>query len=269
MNGIALRVNTITFVTFFSEATRESAGMFHATTKHILTKKSDLLNFVAPRLLTPELTHAIFRIYPQFWPLLEHWRNIGTYDLLRRQDLDFGEAPSIWADFVHFALLMISQHPNYLDEARSIDRFWREYDWLAIDLAHTFPVPWSVPDVTEIEHLCRVTQLWPRGPLYYEHLDYSYSATSSAIRFLQSIPATTRANVRHLRIIENRESVANCASHARGLITFCHENSKLRVECRANLWETVFSSRRRASRCQPWSRSSHGTRNLQARASTG
>jgi hypothetical protein len=173
MIGFALRVNPIRFTSYFSEATRESVGMFHATNQHILNKKVDLLNDVATQLLDTDMMDSILSLYPQSWPLLEYWRTMDIYEPL------------------HYSQMSSCSTDNKL-------------------------------------------------PLNFEKLEYPYSATSSAIRFLGSLPTVTRTEVRDVRLHEDRISVAKSASHARGLISLCRENPNLRVERRVSLWEAVF-----------------------------
>jgi len=56
--------------------------------------------------------------------------------------------------------------------------------------------------------------------------------------------------MRKIILDENRPSVALSVCHANGLIPFCHENAKLHIEHRWNLWTTFLlgmSSRRTSS----------------------
>ncbi|KAH8779771.1 hypothetical protein F5883DRAFT_407430, partial [Diaporthe sp. PMI_573] len=69
---------------------------------------------------------------------------------------------------------------------------------------------------------------------------YRFSAASVAIKFLSSLPSKLRLHLRHIRLLENNVCVAFPESHAQGLISFCVENPKLRVERRVSLWKTIF-----------------------------
>ncbi|KAI7785572.1 reverse transcriptase [Diaporthe eres] len=69
---------------------------------------------------------------------------------------------------------------------------------------------------------------------------YRFSAASVAIEFLSSLPSGLRIYLRHMRLLENNISVAFPESHAHGLINFCVENPKLRVERRVNVWKTIL-----------------------------
>jgi len=270
MKGLALRVNKITFTTFFSKATRESAGMFHAALKNIALKQVSLLNHLVPRLLTLDMMQSITSIYPQFWPLLSNWRLRDGKSILGWKMFDFGEVPSIWLDFVHYTLVTIAQHPDYREEVKLKALYWQANESLTLELANTFLEPWSIPDATELDGLCSVAQFKSYNTLYCEGLEYSYSATSSAIRFLRSLPTSTRKDIRELRLLEDRESVADSACHARGLIPYCRENLKLRVECSVRLWETIFPVHGKDGFLQAWQTTDQSdTGRLQASAPTG
>lgn len=69
---------------------------------------------------------------------------------------------------------------------------------------------------------------------------YRFSAASVAIKFLTSLPSRLRVYLRHIRLLENHVCVAFPESHAQGLIKFCVENTKLRVERRVSLWKAIF-----------------------------
>ncbi|CAJ2507684.1 Uu.00g088700.m01.CDS01 [Anthostomella pinea] len=53
--------------------------------------------------------------------------------------------------------------------------------------------------------------------------------------------------MRHVLILEDRESVAFPESHAQGLIPFCQGNRLLRVERRFDLWRNIFQSGARSN----------------------
>lgn len=69
---------------------------------------------------------------------------------------------------------------------------------------------------------------------------YRFSAASVAIKFLSSLPSGLRRYLRRIRLLENNTSVAFPESHALGLINFCVENPKLRVERRVSVWKTIL-----------------------------
>jgi hypothetical protein len=73
-----------------------------------------------------------------------------------------------------------------------------------------------------------------------------WSATACAIRFLESFPSTSRTCIRNIRIEEDHQSNLGLgpewdqAAHAHGLIPFCKENPRLRIEARVDLWKVLI-----------------------------
>lgn len=61
-----------------------------------------------------------------------------------------------------------------------------------------------------------------------------------AIKFLNSESISTRRHIRKIVLNESHESVAFPECHALGLIPFCLENSRLRLQRRLNLWRNVL-----------------------------
>ncbi|KAF2440054.1 hypothetical protein P171DRAFT_435873 [Karstenula rhodostoma CBS 690.94] len=76
-----------------------------------------------------------------------------------------------------------------------------------------------------------VQDLWSR---------WRFSAAATAIRFLGSLALPTRKHLRQIILLEDHESIAKPESHARGLIPFCQENPRLRVDRRVNLWKSIL-----------------------------
>lgn len=129
------------------------------------------------------------------------------------------------------------------------------------------PYAWKATDFCEMGgiycHSSRhfhTTEFW-NGPRYYTVVNdnpfdtligpeyefesenrgkYRFSAASVAIKFLSSLPSTLRLHLRHIRLLENNVCVAFPESHAQGLIRFCVENPRLRVERRVSLWKAIF-----------------------------
>lgn len=73
---------------------------------------------------------------------------------------------------------------------------------------------------------------------------YRFSAASVAIKFLSSLTRGLRLYLRRIRLLENNTSVAFPESHAHGLIGFCVDNPKLRVERRVSVWKTILQQER-------------------------
>lgn len=80
------------------------------------------------------------------------------------------------------------------------------------------------------------------GRREYTQGKYRFSAAALAIRFLSRLPVGLRMHLRKIRLHEDSVSVAYPETHAQGLIRFCIENPKLRIERHLDLWRNVFQS---------------------------
>lgn len=128
------------------------------------------------------------------------------------------------------------------------------------------PYAWKAADFCEFNAYCHssrqlhTAEFW-NGPRYYTEVNddpfdtllgpeyelesenrgkYRFSAASVAIKFLSSLPNTLRLHLRHIRLLENNVCVAFPETHAQGLIRFCAENPRLRVERRVSLWKAII-----------------------------
>ncbi|KAF2875462.1 hypothetical protein BDV95DRAFT_602892 [Massariosphaeria phaeospora] len=113
-------------------------------------------------------------------------------------------------------------------------------------LLHWRPVRWSIP--TEAELSCMENLLTePASPedfdcaSDYRGLKWYFSAAAVAIRFLGDLPREERLLVRKIILKEEVRSVANPECHSEGLVPFCTENLKMRVEMRASTWTNIFA----------------------------
>ncbi|KAF5013076.1 hypothetical protein FDECE_903 [Fusarium decemcellulare] len=118
--------------------------------------------------------------------------------------------------------------------------------------------PWAMPSSSDLERVGNQLQdekVWHivRG----WHSDYiepdlrpedgaryrdkhRFSATAAAIRFLNHLSAEKRLVLRNLVLDEDHLAVGNPEIHALGLVPFCKENQRLRIERRISLWGNVF-----------------------------
>ena len=240
--GLALRINTLRFTTFHSDATQEDASVLHASNNAIRYIKESILNYATHDYLSEEQAQTAREAYPQFTPVIDHWqspRHSIIYRALFRPYLICGEAPSIWHDFVAFTLDLVSQHPEFLKNAR----VWSELPFKNNEyhlISDVDTKPWEIPDGTEIARLRNISG----QPFNTFHLSartkHAYSAASRALLFLHSASEITRENIRKILLIENRESISLPESHGRGFIPFCQRYPQLKVERRASLWSNVF-----------------------------
>ncbi|KAF2113297.1 hypothetical protein BDV96DRAFT_648264 [Lophiotrema nucula] len=241
MRGVALKNNKITFKTHFSEKSRRSAELWHLICDSIRSNKVALLNHLAPRLLTPTIVSTAATNYAAFRPILDRWASHGAIRQLHNsEEKSWGEAASVWLDFVQYVVDLLSEHPDFEREAK---RFAQEFGPatgmdLAV-LAHTNPRPWIIPQLDYLNELVERLQFEYKGS-HFPNVKYSYSAACAAVRFLESIHDSNHPHLRHIVLLEDRESIANPWSHARGLIPYCRQNEALRIERVVNLWRTAF-----------------------------
>ncbi|KAF5690528.1 hypothetical protein FDENT_3912 [Fusarium denticulatum] len=80
------------------------------------------------------------------------------------------------------------------------------------------------------------------GPRYTYRRKYWFSATAVAIRFLTRMSSTQHGYLQRLVLNEGTIAVGFPESHAIGLIPFCEENPKLRVEQRVDVWQNFVMS---------------------------
>ncbi|KAH7230454.1 uncharacterized protein BKA55DRAFT_654355 [Fusarium redolens] len=80
-----------------------------------------------------------------------------------------------------------------------------------------------------------------------QHFDYRYrkkirfSATASAIRFLQRLPVDQRIQIRRVTLHEDSPSVNMPSLHAQGLVPLFKENPLLRVERRVSVFGCIYN----------------------------
>ncbi|EXF76433.1 hypothetical protein CFIO01_11820 [Colletotrichum fioriniae PJ7] len=176
--------------------------------------------------------------HPRFRPVLER---IQRHDWLARGILydrhgPYGEAPSSYRELCRDLLQAASRlNPedslHLICSARTASCAARVREW---------DIP-TAPDLKEMSSwIAEDKRLLSSIRHGSDGSVYRFSAAASAIRYLQSIPAAMRAQLRKIVLVEDYRSVAHPESHARGLIPFCRENPLLRVERRVNLWRNLF-----------------------------
>ncbi|KAJ4135312.1 hypothetical protein NW768_004938 [Fusarium equiseti] len=209
------------------------------------------------------------REYSDFWPC----QGVQKQDGYRRSDEDhqisatprtmreYADETIVFDRTVAYLLQILAErHPYEFD--RAVDLAlpgWTNSHRGSEVLDLTFK-PWAIPSISEVTKMARDMQLqgafdrftsWGKmGPDFYRTMSptskYQYrkraffSATSVAIRFLSRIPEQQRLSIRKIILDENRPSVSLSMCHANGLIPFCNENGKLRIEHRWNLWTTLL-----------------------------
>ncbi|KAI4650284.1 uncharacterized protein J4E79_009552 [Alternaria viburni] len=255
LHGMALKLNTITFETCFSEASREDAGMHHAINTKIERRKREVMKMFAPQLFTSEMARAVADVHPWFSPVINGWSRHSLPDLkaLTMRGVYCGEAPSLWRDCVHDVFRQISKSPELnatlLEESVARPRptaLWPQ-PWIPADgqqlleLAKADPKPWQILSRAERDKLAAAAHAEPKLPHYKSRTKYTYSAASLALRFLQALSPSDLAAVRQVKLLETRETVGFPECHARGFIPICQQCPQIRIHRFASLWKSVFS----------------------------
>ncbi|KAI4665269.1 uncharacterized protein J4E78_002729 [Alternaria triticimaculans] len=241
VQGLAFRLNTITFTTSCSRRTQKAAAIFHATVGGITRRKQVMIRSLVSQLLTRDMVELAAKAYPQFAPVFNGWVPQTDIPILYKKDFYCGEAPSVWVEFTHHVLDLMSKHPLFVSKASAIPRIWGpDGNCRATQLNDASPKPWLIPDPTELERLASIFNVKATLPHYKPGTKYTYSAASTAIYFLRMLPNTLRSEIQNITLLEDRESVAYAKCHGRGFIEFCQSNPKLRVKCVVSLWQNAL-----------------------------
>ncbi|KAK1623893.1 hypothetical protein BDP81DRAFT_410206 [Colletotrichum phormii] len=202
------------------------------------------------QLLLAELTKKHFR----FRPVLERM-DFGDWVLRRANMYDrhgpYGEAPSSFRELCCDLLRAASRlEPSDYDQLH-----WCQYlnisenrlpggETRSSRIMRCSVGEWEIPTAADLKELSSWIAEEKRllSSIRYgsDGSVYRFSAAASAIRYLKSIPAAVRAQLRKIVLVEDYRSVAHPESHARGLIPFCQETPLLRIERRVNLWRHLF-----------------------------
>ncbi|KAJ0157998.1 hypothetical protein CTA2_12564 [Colletotrichum tanaceti] len=252
MKGLPLKANTLTFSTFYSPAHRMHAGYFHMAMEDMHLELDASVCLMPRRFLHEDILAEVADCYPNYEPVLEMMRTKADGRDAIIPAGPYGEAPSTHRGFVRFVLQTLSSYRfRFNDE---FGRFCNSDGEDSMDIARLIdysPAPWAIPtqqDVEEMVCLLNGTHTFEENAGYrlWDNDSHSglsrfrYSAVAVAIRFLESLTPAHRAQIRHIKLMEDRESVSNPECHALGLIPFCRENPHLRVERHVSLWRNVF-----------------------------
>lgn len=202
---------------------------------------------------TDAIVEEVAQRYPEFKPILDIILAGGD---IGRQGYYLGLLPTLKREAVRYTLELALQHGS-IPEGWFNRAFHTPRQLLA--LQKRFP-PWlcclTAYQFLDVRRQAVITRIndrqeedyWEKphvngdGERVYTQGKYRFSAASLAIRFLSRLPVHLRMHLRKIRLHEDRVSVAYPETHAQGLIRFCVENPKLRIERRLDLWRNVFQS---------------------------
>ncbi|KAI4933221.1 hypothetical protein J4E85_003626 [Alternaria conjuncta] len=182
----------------------------------------------------------------------DQWVDDIGHILLYKEDVvdemarhDWGEAPSIYRDFIQHTLTVLAKHPEFAHD---------DIEWMDIlrtpsgaqlparnllDLTNLQSKLWSIPTDGDFMHNVSISGFPTENNDYPNTVRYPFSAAAIAIRFLNCLPLGLRKQIQCLRLVENRTSIAHPECHMRGFIPFCIDMPKLRIERRVSIWKTA------------------------------
>lgn len=210
-------------------------------------------------------------LYPQFEPVVKSWQSGEPFFPTRWNpprynyttmftDIPWGETRSTWIEFNQLVLSMISTRPDFFREAEKVIRPECDYTrrtprevWeaRATEVINARPRPWEfqlkaaavelsgdVSDRFRPWYLCGMSD----KPKYVPKL--RFSAAALAIRFLDSC-WRERHHVRNIILHEDQAAINYPPAHVQGLIPYCLDNPRLRIERVVDLWNAgIYPTRR-------------------------
>ena len=263
MHHIALESNVINFTTISSESVYTDAGRFDRYFRAVNNYKSGMLFCLKePKLrcfVTPDLQAKVALRYPQFEFLFHEFHRLINSNQIQHSSMwypfckwkgncsSYGEADSLFRGFQDHILQILFKDTTFymalLDycENGSGETGNRAFYLNIAQLLRTgYGVPnfdlWSIPSERELAEMDQFAD-----PRHVDHemwrcMKNRFSAAAAAIRFLDSIPAGTRAHIRNIVLHEDRQAVACPESHVHGLISFVSENPNLHISQRLDIW---------------------------------
>ncbi|KAK1991238.1 hypothetical protein LX36DRAFT_663483 [Colletotrichum falcatum] len=222
-----------------------------------------LLRRICPTTLEipDDIYEELFKTYPQFVPYLDILRTRASLDTVAWHALvgppgSCGETPSVCREFVRSVLQPIATHRHRfdVDQYTKFESGRRDTSYLSTEtLVNLNPNYWSIPTRQEVEEMIRsmgkeperhINLQWgdPYPSRSVNQIKYRCSAAAVAIRFLESLSKDSRSSITSIILNEDRAAVAFAECHGLGLVPYCRENPRLRVERRVNMWRTVFQT---------------------------
>ncbi|KAF5533750.1 hypothetical protein FNAPI_12581 [Fusarium napiforme] len=262
---LPFELNNLSFSTLFSPDLRAWAGRHQFLSQFIPTLKADLICLLQGPTMSPELEEALEEKFPHLMPYFKNNLEDTYRRRLRRdrtvrsgcayryweesrhtseiiKDLGdvevraYGKNTSMAREAIAFSLRFLGKR-QYFELARLLkeaSRHWKGSN-NPQDLMDLTLDPWDIPSktvLTRIGSLLGDDAVWGRIKDWHEGVqaNYRFSATAVAIRFFRQL---SREQMRHLRgvtLIEDEYAVCSPSTHANGLIEFCKENPRLRIQ---------------------------------------
>ncbi|KAF9880637.1 hypothetical protein CkaCkLH20_01679 [Colletotrichum karsti] len=258
LKPIPFLVNTLNFSTVQPEEHRATTGRFGCLLAAVHMLPGETLHRIFPDTLSvpDDVWEEISKVDPKFAPYVEAikgrsakvphrvhgrrmYRNVGPSG-------SCGETPSVFRKFAHSAVRIILDHKDRLDPEQ-----YAKFNGFE-GLVDVHLDPWEIPTPKRLEELVsylpkelaeRLSRRWGMTTTHFLNpslIKWRYSAAAAAIRFLKSLSKESRSDIRNIILREERISVGFTECHGLGLIPFCQENPRLRVERRVSMWRMVL-----------------------------
>ncbi|KAF3801819.1 hypothetical protein GCG54_00015039 [Colletotrichum gloeosporioides] len=274
--GLALSSNILNFgaVCPSEQEHREVAGRFGIALTTLSQRRSYKLDQIYPDTLDipNDIWRDISKIEPKLAPYVEllqrrpnGWRVMDGAShmmptIIERPEIGWpgtcGETPSVFRKFARSALQLLLANKDRFEpeEFRQFERGmlpWHETELAGIVSVN--PNAWEIPTLQSLSWYLRdmcpftaaeISKKWgsPNDGFDQKLVKHHYSAAAAAIRFLCSLRRDSRLSIRKIILNEDRAAVAFPEAHGLGLIPYCQENPRLRVERRVSMWRTVFQT---------------------------
>ena len=265
--GIALRVNTVTFVSDdVGEAELGHHGIHSRAARYWFLRMS--VNLYRALILIKSVPYLPPSILDE---VTDQYPTVAAYFRapLRRQDLEWGppqvysknfiELPVDLCRAIHYALELASTYcPDRLKDSDfripGVPLFYLE-GWGYIfgptflpgsraELIKWNPPTWHVPSDAELIAMerCIHDEKIKSGPMYaLRHRPrLVFSAAAIAIDFIQHLPLWDQNQLRYIILDEQFHAISHPETHLQGLALICQPFPFLRVEARHGLWTTML-----------------------------
>ncbi|KAK0747385.1 hypothetical protein B0T21DRAFT_406017 [Apiosordaria backusii] len=244
MKGLPFHLHKIVFTTYFTEDVRNTARFFNYLHMRLFADQVNVAYETALEIknsqdsIHPATLQAIKSSCPSVWPFWkEDHEDIG---LTKNRWPCWGEVPSIYRQAQQKVMLLLASDQQLVKSQRFSEKTGLyHYSEENPDLASIIKfqnTPWDIPTNVELNEMARILGC---RPVFWNNTR-RFSAAAVAIRWLNGLDPELR---KHIRSLELREDYGGAVGypecHAIGLIPFCKENPRLRIQRRLSLYNNV------------------------------
>ncbi|CAG9985271.1 unnamed protein product [Clonostachys byssicola] len=262
--GLPFRFNTVTFTTGCHAKNYSHAREYSQTLRQLYNQRFEVLSYMRPA-ISKEIYDETTSRFPLFKPVLDaikehHPQDREDSQKFIRKVARWGDVPSSTREAVALTCQLALQSMER-ETIAAVARYRLDHPNLP---SHDDPLriltldhlPWDIPSKRKLQRLRVSLYRPPRDGFSWapgvrndrgvwrnskQHTrPYHFSAATVAIQFLRQLSAKQRMRFRNIVLREESKSVAFPACHARGLIPFCQENPRLRIERRVSLFGNVL-----------------------------